>query len=126
MILTIDGKKKAGNSRSRAGFVLRISMLYLWCMQDTLVQKVASIIKTYLPVGVYSLFLFGSRATLRAHRYADIDIGIEGKQTIPFEVMARITGALEESDLPVRVDVVDFAKVTPEFARLAKQTRIPL
>ena len=95
-------------------------------MRDALVHKAQVIVTGNLPKGMYRMFLFGSRSTAVHHRYSDIDIGIEGKTPVPTSIMARITDALEESDLPVRVDVVDFSRVTPEFAKVANQTRIAL
>lgn len=95
-------------------------------MQDAYIQKAKAIVHTYLPQGQYRVFLFGSRTSDRHHTYSDIDIGIEGKDRVPQSVMSRIVDAMEISDLPVRVDVVDFTRVTPEFARIANKTRIPL
>lgn len=95
-------------------------------MQDALVQKAKTIVCSYLPKGNYQVFLFGSRTTNRHHRYSDIDIGIEGKDSVSKLVMSRITDALEESDLPVKVDVVDFFRVSSEFKNVANQTRIAL
>lgn len=94
-------------------------------MTDPFVAKVQAIIRSHLPPG-YQMFLFGSRATAQHHRYSDVDIGIEGKKHVPHPVMTKITAALEESDVPVRVDVVDFTKVTPEFSQIARQTRIAI
>lgn len=89
-------------------------------------QKAKAIVLSCLPAGQYRVFLFGSRTTPKHHQYSDIDIGIEGESSVPQSVMFRITEALETSDLPVRVDVVDFSRVTPEFARIARQTRLAL
>lgn len=102
------------------------SLRYDVGMQDALVQKAKTIVCSYLPKGNYQVFLFGSRATDRHHRYSDIDIGIEGKDSVPQSVMAQITGELEESDLPVQVDVVDFSRVSSEFKNVANKTRVAL
>jgi len=89
---------------------------------DLFVQKARSILLGYLPKARYRMFLFGSRTTTDHHPYSDIDIGIEGPTRIPMNVLAKIDEALEESDLPVHVDVVDFSRVTPEFSQIAKKT----
>lgn len=94
-------------------------------MDDPFVAKVQSIIRAHLSPG-YRMFLFGSRVAEKHHQYSDVDIGIEGDSEVPKTVMVKITDALDESDLPVKVDVVDFSKVTPEFAHVAKQARVML
>ncbi len=94
--------------------------------EDPLVQKATSIIRTYLPKSEYRMFLFGSRTSPHHHPYSDIDIGLDGTKRVALSVMAQIVNALEESDLPVSVDVVDFSRVTPEFAHIARQNLQPL
>lgn len=94
--------------------------------EDVLVQKAKSIILRFVPKREYRLFLFGSRTSLKHHPYSDIDIGLEGTKRVPLGVMAQIAGALEESDLPVNVDVVDFSRMTPEFTQIARQNLQPL
>lgn len=51
-------------------------------------------------------------------KYSDIDIGIEGKK-IPVGTYYKILDELEESDLPYRVELVEFKKT-------AKDKIIPL
>lgn len=65
----------------------------------------------------YKIFIFGSRAKEKARKFSDYDIGIMGKRPLSFEKMALIEDALEESDLPFRVDLIDFHSVTKEFKK---------
>ncbi len=67
----------------------------------------------------YRLFVFGSRADNSARKYSDYDIGIEGKVAISFSVLAKIKTALDDSDLPYKVDVVDFFTVSDDFRKQA-------
>lgn len=83
-------------------------------------------IRTYLPDPSYQLILFGSQATQSARPFSDIDIGIVGKAPLPFTILGRINEALEESSLPVRVDIVDFARTSVAFRRIAKKYAVPL
>lgn len=94
-------------------------------MNDILVSQAAAIIRPYLR-STDRMFLFGSRTTTAHHRYSDIDIGIENTDHLPADLLFRITDALEASDLPVRVDVVDFSHVSETFKRIAKQSMIAL
>jgi len=67
----------------------------------------------------YSIFLFGSRATSRHTPFSDVDIGIEGKNRLPGHVMQEIKGDFEESNIPFRIDVVDFSMVGEDFKHIA-------
>lgn len=63
---------------------------------------------------------FGSRATGAARPWSDLDLAILGDERLPLIVMARLASDLEESTLPFRVDLVDWAAASAEFkARIA-------
>jgi len=67
--------------------------------------------------------VFGSRAEGTARRYSDIDLGLAG-EPLPFDRLARLTEALEESELPYRVDVVNLAETSREFRAVALRTAV--
>jgi predicted nucleotidyltransferase len=71
------------------------------------------------------VFIFGSRATKTHVQYNDIDIGIEGNP-LSAKTKIELQEAFEESDLPFRVDIVDFSTVNDKFKQVAKQTTITL
>jgi predicted nucleotidyltransferase len=58
---------------------------------------------------------FGSRVSGVAERFSDLDLALVSKEPIPWEVVERLKEAFMSSDLPFRVDVVDWAKLDPEF-----------
>jgi predicted nucleotidyltransferase len=82
-------------------------------------KEIKKIIFQFLDPKDYQVFIFGSRAKGKAEKFSDYDIGIIGKKALPFRVMALIEEALEESDLPYKVDVVDFALVPESFKKVA-------
>jgi hypothetical protein len=47
------------------------------------------------------------------------DVGILGKKPIPGHILIKIEESLEESDLPYKIDIVDFILVSPEFRKIA-------
>lgn len=53
------------------------------------------------------IFLFGSRARGDASSVSDFDVAILSDEPLPREVLSRIRESLEESRLPVTVDLVD-------------------
>lgn len=62
--------------------------------------------------------VFGSRATHTAKKHSDLDLALVGDGAIEQSVVARLRLAFEESDLPFRVDIVDWNFITPEFRRI--------
>ena len=99
-------------------------------MKMTTIEKteieIKKIIYKFLKPEEYKLFVFGSRATNNARKFSDYDIGISGSKPISFKKTALIKEALEESDLPFRVDIVDFSMVSSEFKKEALSRIIKL
>ena len=58
---------------------------------------------------------FGSRATWTAWEYSDLDLAVVSHEPLDRRTSANLREALEESDLPIRVDVVDWATLTDGF-----------
>ena len=54
-----------------------------------------------------TVYLFGSRARQTNKEGADIDIALDTGSSIAYEIMAAIRSDLEDSTLPVFVDLVD-------------------
>ncbi|MCD6270321.1 nucleotidyltransferase domain-containing protein [bacterium] len=82
-------------------------------------EQIKEIIFRFLDAKEYRVFIFGSRATGEAKKYSDYDIGIFGKKPISFEILGLIDEAFENSDLPYKVDVVDFSMVSKNFKKIA-------
>jgi uncharacterized protein len=82
-------------------------------------EKIKDIIFRFLDSKEYEVFIFGSRVKGKAKKYSDYDIGIKGKKAVPGYILTMIEEALEESDLPYKVDIVDFSLVSPEFSQIA-------
>ena len=58
---------------------------------------------------------FGSRATWTAWEYSDLDLAVVSHEPLDRRTNANLREALEESDLPIRVDVVEWATLTDGF-----------
>ena len=80
---------------------------------------ILSILKRHIRSANLRVFLFGSRATGRATPRSDYDVAVDTGRPVDWSVMARIRSDLEDSDLPVRVDVVDFSTCSPAFKAVA-------
>jgi predicted nucleotidyltransferase len=68
--------------------------------------------------------VFGSRAAGTARRYSDIDVGLAGEPLL-FDQLGRLREALEDSELPYRVDVVNLAETSDQFRAVAPGHRDP-
>lgn len=76
-------------------------------------------IRTHIPDKSYKAFIFGSRATNTNRRYSDIDLGIMGPKPLSSKAYISIDQDFQESDLPYKVDLVDFSNVTEKFKRVS-------
>jgi predicted nucleotidyltransferase len=72
------------------------------------------------------VWAFGSRVTGRAKKFSDLDLTIVGEKPIPPGVMAELADAFSESDLPWKVDVVDWATASERFRGIVKESHVEL
>jgi len=82
--------------------------------------QIKEIIFSVIDTREYKVFLFGSRATKKFNRYSDVDIGVLGNKPIG-NAYYKIINKIEESDIPYRVDIVDFILVDEKFKEIALQ-----
>lgn len=83
-------------------------------------KKIKEIISRYIGAdNDFELFIFGSRSDGTAKKYSDYDIGIMGSEKVPREILSKIKTALDDSDLPYKVDVVDFFLASESFRKEA-------
>lgn len=61
---------------------------------------------------------FGSRYHWTAKDYSDLDLALVGEQKLERPALHRLREALAESDLPFRVDVLDWQAISPEFQQV--------
>lgn len=88
------------------------------------VDIVRSIISEFAPEA--HIFIFGSRADGSAKPYSDLDIALKQQHPIDKKAINRIIIAFSDSDLPFRVDVLDWHTLTPEFKRIIEADLSPL
>ncbi|MFL5282104.1 MAG: nucleotidyltransferase family protein [Rhodopila sp.] len=86
---------------------------------------VCDVLRTHLPPGT-GVWVFGSRATGNARRYSDLDLALEADRPLGLAVLADVAGALSESDLPYKVDVIDLRSVDPGFRALIEPEMVAL
>jgi predicted nucleotidyltransferase len=84
--------------------------------------EVQRILEAHVPQ--YEVWVFGSRATRTAKPYSDLDLAIITASTLPLATMADLEAAFDESDLPIKVDVVDWASTADYFREIIRNTAV--
>ena len=64
---------------------------------------------------------FGSRVTWTARDYSDLDLAVVGEGPVDWRVLGRLKEAFEESDLPMRVDVLDWHAASDNFKKVIER-----
>ena len=85
---------------------------------------VRQVLSTYCPDR--PVWAFGSRTFGRARRRSDLDLAIGGSGRLPTGLIWDIKDALDASDLPIEVDVLDLNDIDPEFRKRIEPDFVPL
>ena len=72
------------------------------------------------------VYAFGSRTTGKARRRSDLDLAVGGDAPLTLTECADLADDLDQSDLPITVDVVDLHGVTPEFRARIEREFVPI
>ncbi|WP_198320810.1 nucleotidyltransferase family protein [Azohydromonas aeria] len=72
------------------------------------------------------VWAFGSRVTGRCKPYSDLDLAVGGAQRLPASLLAALAEAFVESDLPFKVDVLDWNAADASFKSLVSPQRVPV
>jgi type I restriction enzyme S subunit len=70
--------------------------------------------------------VFGSRATGRARRYSDLDLAIDAGRPLTLDEIAGLAEAFSDSDLPYKVDVVDWHSIEDRWRQIILAERMAL
>jgi predicted nucleotidyltransferase len=93
---------------------LDISSEHLAIVQQILRQLVPSC----------EVWAFGSRVKGAAKAFSDLDLVIMSQQPLSLALMASLHDAFSESDLPWKVDIVDWSTTSPEFRSVIDQQKV--
>lgn len=69
---------------------------------------------------------FGSRISWTAREESDLDLAVMTGKPMHFTQMAKMERAFSESDLPFRVDVVDWASTSTKFRKIIEEDYVVL
>lgn len=93
-------------------------------LQPIHLNIVQTILQKYVPD--FEVWAFGSRVKGTAKPYSDLDLAIISTQPLSLQVYADLSEAFSESDLPWKVDVVDWATTTEKFREIISQKYVRL
>lgn len=68
-----------------------------------------------------SLLVFGSRLSGKCEDYSDLDLVVRSENPIPFSEYLALKDELEFSELPMRVDLLDWQRISPEFREIIEE-----
>lgn len=85
---------------------------------------VNNIFSAILPDG--EVFVFGSRAKAPAKGHSDLDLVIKRNGALERDVLRKLKTAFEESDLPFRVDIVEWATMKETFRNIIQNEMIKI
>lgn len=77
---------------------------------------VKQILQTHIPN--LEVWAFGSRVKGNAKPYSDLDLAVITKEPLSLQTHADLVDAFSESDLPWKVDIVDWALVAEPFKQV--------
>ena len=81
-------------------------------------QVVKKILWQYVPE--CEVWAFGSRCKGNAKPYSDLDLAVINTKKLDIKIMYKLRDAFEESNLPIRVDVLDWHAISNEFKDIIK------
>jgi len=76
-------------------------------------DRVLAILRCRIPNR--SVWVFGSRANGKARKNSDLDLVVHGSEAIPNDVYRQLVEDFDESDLPIRVDLLDWNRIDNDF-----------
>ncbi len=88
-----------------------------WAIIQTILQK---------HVPDLDVWAFGSRARWTAKPYSDLDLAIITLTPLPLAVSAAMAEDFSESDLPWKVDLVDWATTSESFRQIIARDKVAI
>ena len=85
-------------------------------------EIVQKILQKYFPKT--QVWAFGSRATRHAKKYSDLDLAIITAKPLELAVSSSLAEDFAQSDLPYKVDIVDWSLTSPAFQKIIESQRV--
>ena len=79
-------------------------------------KTIQAILAEYIPT--YEVRVFGSRVKWTAKDYSDLDLAVVGNDPLSLRQRGQLADAFEESNLPIRVDILDWQSISERFRQV--------
>jgi predicted nucleotidyltransferase len=79
-------------------------------------EIIRQILQEHIPD--HKVMAFGSRTSTKSKSYSDLDLAVMGDEIIDIGTLALLKDAFAESNLPFRVDVIQWCRASPEFKKI--------
>lgn len=73
-----------------------------------------------------TVWAFGSRVRGNAKKYSDLDLVLVASKPLALETLADLTAMFDESDLPFKVDLLDWATTSESFRKIIEAEKVVL
>ena len=70
------------------------------------------------------VWAFGSRVTGKARKYSDLDLAFITQEPMSLGLYGDLKEDFSESDLPFRVDILDWASTSDSFRRIVERDKV--
>jgi uncharacterized protein len=74
----------------------------------------------------HEVWAFGSRVRGTARKFSDLDLAIIASKRLPDDQLLELRQAFSDSNLPFKVDLVDWSSITEEFKTRIKESYCPV
>lgn len=73
-----------------------------------------------------TVWVFGSRATRRAKKFSDLDLCVKAPCAMSLDLVSAMAEDFAESDLPWKVDIVDWWAISDAFRAIIQRDQVLL
>lgn len=87
-------------------------------------KTVHDILRKHVPTR--RVIAFGSRTTGRSKPFSDLDLAILGEVAVASTILAALADDFDESSLPFKVDIVDWATTAQSFRDIIARDAVTL
>lgn len=87
-------------------------------------ETIHAILRNWVPE--YRVVAFGSRVKNAAKNSSDLDLCIMSEERLSFETLANLRDSFSNSNIPFKVDVLDWSSLAPEFREIVAESCVDI
>lgn len=87
-------------------------------LEPSYIEEIKRILREH--AAGFQVWAFGSRIQGNAQRFSDLDLALIGPGKMDWRRMEELKDAFAESDLPIKVDVLDWHTLSESFQKIIK------